>query len=213
MIRICIPGNAYTPGFFRSWTELVHYLTREGVAFTYSNFYSPLLAHGRNELLLAGQKPVPTVEPFGGDYEWIVFIETDIVSSPADFAALYAAATEHELSVVTGLFPMNADNPDAAVAGWNNEGRVSMSEARKQGPGLVEIDYAGWGFMLVRRGVFETLGYPWFCRGTIYGHQEGLVWYRGDDFDTCRRIKDAGFSIHAHTGVLLGHQKQTVVTG
>lgn len=215
MIRICIPGNAYTPGFFRSWTEFVHHLakTEHYPPFTFSNFYSPLLAHGRNELLLAGQKPVPTVEPFGGAYDWVFFLETDIVFTPEDFLALYIAATEKSLDVVTGLFPMNAANPDAAVAGWNEEGRVSMTAAREQGPGLTEIDFAGIGFMLIRRGVLERLGYPWFCRGTIYGHQDGLVWYRGDDFDFCRRIRDAGYTIHAHTGVLLGHEKRTVVTG
>ncbi len=67
--------------------------------------------------------------------------------------------------------------------------------------GLMRIDGCGCGAMLVRRQVFEKVGYPWFRLG-------GGV---GEDFDFCLKAAEAGYEIWADCSVICGHIDVKVV--
>ena len=62
--------------------------------------------------------------------------------------------------------------------------------------GLIEVEMAGTGGMLVRRHVLEEIGDPWFSYHPEHG---------APDFEFGKRIKQAGFQIHADMEVKMGH--------
>lgn len=63
--------------------------------------------------------------------------------------------------------------------------------------GLLEVHSAGTGGMLVRRRVLEAIGDPWF------EFKQGEL--LSEDVDFCRKIRAAGFRIHADMEVRMGH--------
>lgn len=69
--------------------------------------------------------------------------------------------------------------------------------------GLVECYAAGTGGMLVRRHVLDAIGDPWFS----YENGETL----NEDLVFSRRIRDAGFAIHADVEVTMGHRGMMTV--
>jgi GT2 family glycosyltransferase len=64
--------------------------------------------------------------------------------------------------------------------------------------GLLEVDTAGSGGMLIRRHVLDAIEDPWFAPspGSI-----GLDY----DMNFCRKVREAGFAIYCDPGALLGH--------
>jgi hypothetical protein len=206
-IKILIPGRDYTRGFFQSLLGLVHSLGDLQVEIL--NYSGPYLPEVRNQLLLNGQQPTKDIEPFGGEYDYVLWVETDIVFSRDDFFNLYRCAIQNDLEFVTGLFPMGPAQPNWAVAGTWTDGRLPMTTS-----GLVHIDYCGVGFLLIRRGVYEKLGFPWYGAGVIYAQKPSGEWlYLGDDFSTSRRIQESGTALWALGDVKLGHEKSIIVRG
>jgi hypothetical protein len=73
---------------------------------------------------------------------------------------------------------------------------------------LFKADYTGMGFLLVKRGVFESFSYPWF-------HPRLLKWknhpnwaeFPYDDVEFCMRARENGYDIFIDPGVRLGHEK------
>lgn len=64
---------------------------------------------------------------------------------------------------------------------------------------LKEIDGCGAHFMMIRRDVLEAFGTEknnWFEATTVNG---------GEDFDFCRKVKQAGYSIYVDYTVFTGH--------
>jgi GT2 family glycosyltransferase len=81
--------------------------------------------------------------------------------------------------------------------------------AAERDPGLVRgdllrVDWAGFGMMVVKRGVFEAIGYPWFH---FMIKDEPYQMEYSEDAGWCKRVGDAGFDIHIDPSVIIGHQK------
>lgn len=61
---------------------------------------------------------------------------------------------------------------------------------------LMEVDGCGSHAILIRRDVLEAIGKDWFrCTGQL----------SGEDFDFCRKVQQAGYSIFADLGCHTGH--------
>jgi GT2 family glycosyltransferase len=70
----------------------------------------------------------------------------------------------------------------------------------------VECEGGGTGCMLVRRDVFEALGFPWFRWTELYDEERAIVRAATDDMDFCARARLAGFRVWA-APVRCGHRK------
>jgi hypothetical protein len=78
-----------------------------------------------------------------------------------------------------------------------------------EGESLVEVAYTGMGFMLVKRGVFEKLEYPWFR--PIEKKIGAMVDFTMEDVAFCLRAKEAGFKVLVDPAVRVGHEKKVVL--
>jgi hypothetical protein len=64
------------------------------------------------------------------------------------------------------------------------------------GDGLVEVDYLGFGGVMIRRAVFERLEKPWFpIRFRGVGPDGNDIW-SGEDYGFCDKAREAGFALH-----------------
>jgi hypothetical protein len=143
-------------------------------------------------------------------FEETLWIDSDIAFRPDDVEAL----RRHRLPIACGLYPQKGPR---AIAGHVLPGTRSL--AFGAGGGLVEILYAGAGFLLVRREVYlavqrrlglpvcnERFGRPMvpyfqpMARAVDDGH-----WYLAEDYAFCERARKCGYRVMADTTIRLWH--------
>lgn len=145
-------------------------------------------------------------------FEEVLWIDSDITFAPGDVERLRG----HDLPLTCGLYPRKGAPSFAAT--FLNPGAVTFGP----GGGLVEVRYAGMGFMHVRRLVFEemerVLGMP-RCYGSYDPNRPivpyflpsvveaggGRREYLSEDASFCHRARQIGVPVMADTTIRLGH--------
>jgi len=93
------------------------------------------------------------------DFERLLFIDSDIEFTPEDVSKLW----NMNCDVAVGCYPMKRlDTPTTA---WKDGSLVDLDQLE----GITEIDYAGTGFMMIHRQVFDDFRLEFPNRG----HREG----------------------------------------
>jgi len=158
-------------------------------------------------------------------YQCLFFFDADIECSPADVAKLwnlcYAGA-----DVAVGPYRMK--KPNAPLAAWV-DGRLLNLEDLENKEEPFKVDYAGTGFMMIRRKTFENLimedkvidyaegqcgpdgkeGRCWnFFMDGIEGDMDGDWQARHhlpEDYWFCKRVQEAGMSVMMDPSIKLLH--------
>lgn len=214
IILFLFPGKSFARCFLESWTETLNSLNRMGITVKFRCMYSADIYACRNGLLQAGDaKPWPEVMPFEGkvEYDYLMWIDSDMAWQPDDVVRLL----NHRKDIVSGVCPMG-DKQDRAAYGWYAEradGVQVMRYATVKGSAdmqeLIEVDFAGFGFVMIKRGVFEAVGYPWF-REVV--RQEGYTKLRtSEDIGLCTRARMAGYKVWVDPLVRIGHLREVLV--
>ena len=74
--------------------------------------------------------------------------------------------------------------------------------------GVAAVDFCGTGFLLVHRRVYEALQprhpgpLPWYAEAVVDGEPVG------EDWEVCRRVREAGLPVKVHGKVRVGHCKR-----
>lgn len=95
------------------------------------------------------------------DYERLLFIDADIEFSPDDVISLW----EMDEDVAVAAYAMK--RPDKPLSAWVGGNLVKLDGLSDPTP----VDYAGTGFMMIKRGVFERMREA----NPAIEHTEGIV--------------------------------------
>lgn len=143
-------------------------------------------------------------------FEETLWIDSDVGFRPDDIEKLRS----HNLPIVCGIYPQKGKR---ALACHIMPGTPAMTFG--QGGSLVELLYAGTGFLLIRREVYQTLmrdlklpicnerfGHPMFpfFLPQIREIEEGY-WYLAEDYAFCERARRCGYRIYADSSIRLWH--------
>ena len=227
-IVFALPGKTFTNNFLLSWTMLFNYCLNNGINPLITNHYSNNIYYVRNMCLggnnLLGKEQVP----FKGqvDYDFIMWIDSDQVFTVENFVALL----KHDTNVVSGLYLMENGKEFATVEDMNNDYFVKkghyefltpeeiLLRRKKEKPSVMEVDYTGMGWTLVKKGVFEKLEYPWFRPEWVSyecsdpsGNKFEINEFTMEDVVFCMRAKEKGFKLLVDTNVVVGHEKSVVI--
>lgn len=141
-------------------------------------------------------------------YDKLMWIDSDIEWTPDDFLRLY----ESELDIISGLYVLD---PMGSVAAQLPDSRGVPTRMNKvefilhEDP--VEVGGVGFGFVCVKKGVFESIPRPWFLIGRIQWNPDSDMRVNvGEDYSWCGRAQQAGFKIWIDPKVKLLHHKSTV---
>jgi hypothetical protein len=143
-------------------------------------------------------------------FDELLWVDSDVAFDPDAIDRLRA----HRLPIVCGLYACKGRRRFACEF-LPGSGPISFGK----GGGLIEVLYAGFGFMHTRREVYDQMRgilrmpacnqrfgpplYPWFLP-TLIPDSSGH-WYLGEDYAFCERARQCGFRVMADTGVRLWH--------
>lgn len=90
---------------------------------------------------------------------------------------------------------------------------LDLNDEEPDSRGLIEVGAAGSAGMLIRKHVLDALPRPAFPQDeTVTPTEENPERIRrSTDLLFCERVREAGFRIFAHTGVLMGHMNPATV--
>ena len=217
-VIFCLPGREFSGRFLSCWTELVYACMSQGIQPIMSQQYSPLLYYVRNMCLggdnLAGIKQVP----FQGkiDYDYIMWIDSDIVFTPDQFFKLI----DNDKDISSGLYMMADNTHYATVENWDDKffqenGHMQFvnREILSKKKDLFKADYTGFGWILMKKGVFESLEYPWFQPMWTEYEVDGKTIrdFSMEDVAFCRMIKEKGYDVWIDPTIVVGHEKMVIL--
>ena len=209
-----MPGREYSREFLLAWSDLLMQATAKGHLMMISQQYSSVVHFARAKCLGGDVRKGPDQKPFQGevDYDVMMWIDSDVVFRPDDFFALLESPHE----VTAGLYMMENLQEFATVKDWdedfflkNGHFKFLRPDDIVGAPQYVPVAYTGMGWMMIRKGVVESLKYPWFF--SPLQTVGSLVDMNSEDVSFCRAVTDAGFTIHVDTKVRVGHQKLVTI--
>lgn len=216
-IVVCLTGNNFSGNFLDCYGEMLHYFYKRNYHFAINRKESSNVYHVRALALGADVSRGRNQKPFGGqiDYDWILWIDSDIVFTPKDIEALLMTKGD----IVSGLYIMQNNTTFTAVKDWDTEYYkehsnfkfVTRENLKEPGYKLpFEVSYVGMGFMAVRKGVYEAIPYPWF-EPESFDLGNGMYDFCSEDVAFCLKAKRAGFKIVVNPAIIVGHEKKIVL--
>ena len=196
-LTLCIPGDSYSHNFLRCWTATIRTLDEMGIPWLMSMGQGSNISHLRSKV--AGGDPNEgeyQLPHKNADYTHQVWIDSDQVWEPDDIFRLI----EHDVDIVSGCIK----TADGNYALHRDHKRLDEVPS-----GLFEVDSCGFGFVVIKRKVFQDIAYPWF-------RMLPSTWGLGDDSEDvsfCRRAREAGYKIMADGDIQIGHEKPFIIGG
>lgn len=192
-------GGMVTAQHHRSCILTQEELTTQGLANDWLITWNESLVHrGRMEM---------AAEFLRGKHTHLFWLDADIEFEPADIAALWNL----DADIAVGVYAMKKRDQQWFAA-WK-DGKLVKDLDQFKGP--IEVEYAGTGFMLIKREVLETLAgtvETWEgAKGPVPAlfmtpiHNGAL---ESEDYHFCRIAREAGFKVIMDPSVRLKHWGQ-----
>ena len=213
-VVFCLPGNHFSGKFLECWSDLFFYCLNNNIQPIISHKESCNIYYVRNMCLGADVSRGKDQKPFNGqvDYDYIMWIDSDILFTPKQFRKLL----DHKNDIVSGVYMMDDGKHLATCKEWDEEYfkkhgcfqflREGDIKGKKE---LFEVAYTGMGFMLVKKGVFESMEYPWF--EPIKKRIGNMVDFSMEDVAFCLKAKEKDFNIYIDPTVRVGHEKKLIL--
>lgn len=224
-VVVCLPGRAFSANFLNSWTDLIGVCKSNGIQLYLSCKYTSNVYFVRSMCLGADVLSGVDQCPFGGslDYDYIMWIDSDIVFTPEQVLSLmYKMETNTEYHILSGLYAMEGGMQFACVKDMNENWfkqngsfeflkTSDWEKLRNDSP--FKVDYNGMGFMMVRKGVYEKLEYPWFePRFFEYNiNNKKIKDFCSEDVGFCLKAKENGIFIYLDPSIRVGHEKTVIL--
>lgn len=191
-------GGMCTAQFHKSAMLMAEELTRQGIPYEWATpFNESLITRARNNLVASFWKT---------DYEVLCFIDADIGFTPEDVAKLWNLSCDGK-GVVVGNYPRKNLNDKGAA--WVDGKLVALEDLK----GPTKVDYAGTGFMMIRREVISEMmnHFPqtkYEEQGVKYALFDTMIQddvYLSEDYSFCNRYRSIGGEITLDPSIQLTH--------
>lgn len=214
-IAVLIPGAWFSGAFFDRWNVFVNEIKYQKHNLLIHRQEGANVYHIRNSLLLgnalAGQFQHPFVgPPMNFDYDYILMVDSDMIFTYQDMMNLI----DQEKDIISGIARIgdglhwNASRWD--IHGLLNTGLLPFYTDEDLPKETFETDVVGTAFMVIKRGVFEKIAYPWFVAHRY--NLNGCTIESGEDIGFCFKARDAGFKVWVDPRVKIGHEKRRILT-
>ncbi len=218
-IVFCLPGRGVSYIFLKAFVQLCFDIVQTGGSIQISQDYSSMVNFARCKCLGANVLRGPQQKPWDGKltYDYQLWIDSDIVFDTEKFYRLLWMQKD----IAAGWY-CTEDGKTTSVAHWleeddfrtnggvmNHETIETMSKRRKP----FTVDYTGFGWLLIKKGVFEHEGmpYPWFAPKMQVFESGEVQDMCGEDVSFCLDAIEAGFEIWCDPKIRVGHEKTRII--
>lgn len=213
---ICVPGNTFSLDFMKAWTAIISNQTYLDIEIIPILGYSPNIYFSRMSLLGGNNKGGKNQTLFNGiDYDYILWIDSDIYFSIPQMNRV-REHMEAGIELISGWYVSQLGSP-LVVEKWdmdylNETGMfkymniVDLSQRSE----IFEIAYAGLGFTLVKQGVFEKIGFPWFHPVQFDVNERPILF--SEDVSFFYKAQQAGVTALLDPRLHVGHIKPRILT-
>ena len=218
-IVFCLPGRNVSYVYLKSFVQLCFDLVQNQTQIQISQDYSSMVNFARCKCLGANVLRGPDQIPWDGklQYDYQLWIDSDIVFNTNKLYRIAAL----DKDIACGWY-MTEDGRTTSVAHWleeddfrnnggvmNHETGESMSKRKKP----FTVDYTGFGWTLIKKGVFEDEGmkYPWFAPKMQVFESGAVQDMCGEDVSFCLDAIAAGMEIWCDPRIRVGHEKSRVI--
>ena len=235
-VVFCLPGRGVSYIYLKNFVQLCFDMVQNGMSIQISQDYSSMVNFARCKCLGANVLRGPDQIPWDGklEYDYQLWIDSDIVFDTnkfwqlCDMAIPADAVTEDgsiddtkKKKIVSGWY-CTEDGKTTSVAHWldeddfrknggvmNHETIESISKRKKP----FTVDYAGFGWLMIEKGVFEDekMKYPWFAPKMQVFESGSVQDMCGEDVSFCLDAMDAGFEIWCDPRIRVGHEKSRII--
>ena len=222
-VVFCLPGNNYSGRFLTSFTELIMVCRDHGIRTLISQSYSSMVNFARCKVAGADVQRGKRQEPFGGKvpYDYMMWIDSDIAFQVENFYQLLRM----DKDIASGwycqpnsptVYTPNFEFYTPVVEHMNNDFfeqhgtfRFLKNNEISQKKEPFKADYIGFGWVLIKKGVFEKLHYPWFAPKPMnIGSMQDMC---SEDVSFCMDARKAKFDIWVNPETYVGHEKTLII--
>jgi len=218
-VVFCLPGRGVSYTFLKNFVTLCFDLVQNKASIQISQDYSSMVNFARCKCLGANVLRGPDQLPWDGKlkYDYQLWIDSDIVFNVEKFYQLVLM----DEKIASGWY-CTEDGKTTSVAHWLDEddfkgnGGVMNHEtldsiAKRKKP--FTVDYAGFGWLLIKHGVFEDEGikYPWFAPKMQIFESGAVQDMCGEDVSFCLDAKKEGIVTWCDPRIRVGHEKTRVI--
>lgn len=212
-VVFCLPGSYYSGRFLVSFCELLEDCRKEGMTTVISQNYSSMVNFARCKVAGADVQKGKKQVPFSGrvPYDYMMWIDSDIVFTSRDFFKLINLKKDIAAGWYTqpGGYSPVVEKMEEDYFQKNGHFAFIHKDAMAQRTKIFEADYIGFGWTLIKKGVFENLPYPWFApKRMSIGPYEDMC---SEDVAFCIDARDKGYSIWVDPTIKVGHEKIQVL--
>ena len=233
-IVFCLPGRGCSYIFLKNFVQLCFDMVQNGMSIQISQDYSSMVNFARCKVLGANVLRGPKQVPWDGKltYDYQLWIDSDIVFDTQKFWQLcdLAVAADtvdaegntvkgEEKGIVAGWYATE-DGQTTSVAHWleeedfrknggvmNHETVETMGKRKKP----FTVDYTGFGWVMIKNGVFEKLEYPWFAPKMQQFESGAVQDMCGEDVSFCLDAIEEGWDIWCDPRIRVGHEKTRII--
>ena len=218
-IVFCLPGRGVSYIFLKNFVQICFDLVQMGASIQISQDYSSMVNFARCKCLGANVLRGPDQLPWDGKlkYDYQLWIDSDIIFNTEKLLQLVLM----DQDISCGWY-CTEDGRTTSVAHWleeddfaknggvmNHETLETMAKRKKP----FTVDYTGFGWVLIKHGVFEDekIKYPWFAPKMQVFESGAVQDMCGEDVSFCLDAIDAGYEIWVDPRIRVGHEKTRVI--
>lgn len=210
-VVIATPGKEMHQNYVKSLTETTAWLNEQGLTYKWINKSGSLVSTTRELTALNSFNPDWETRAIGrGEftYDKIFWIDSDISWEVSDFQKIWSS----DQDIIGGLY-QTAPNGRVAVAKFDADGLptvVNEADFILEEQRVIEVYGLGFGFIAMKRGVFEACSRPWFFMRPIRWPHLDFELNIGEDYSFCVNAREAGFKTYLDLEVKVKHHKEII---
>jgi len=152
------------------------------------------------------QRELIAQDAIDGDYDYLFFLDDDIVFPPNTLASLLETMErDPATAVVGGLYYSRDSIRPMAVADWNGDDTTTAAIPPFTARSTDVVDGIGFGCALLRVSVLRTLEAPYFPVHIHIERSARRVRLCDEDYRYCERVRSAGFAVRLDARIRCSH--------
>lgn len=135
-------------------------------------------------------------------FDYLFAVDHDVTFPPDTLAKMLG----HNRDLVSGVYRQRIEPQQIEIYDLNQR-RMTIESLYSTNANLVPIGGCGFGCVLVKKEVFQKIGYPQFEYHVALDHSNTI----SEDTDFCRKAMQQGFTLWCDPSILCGHIGSTTM--